>query len=60
MIYLVREWFYRAKEANGETVITNPYVDAATFDWIMTSSKAIYENGEFIAVVAFDFTIKNV
>lgn len=55
---IVREWYYKAKDNQPITIITEPYVDAITYYSVVTVSKAILkESGEFIGVSASDVTL---
>ncbi|MFD1037049.1 methyl-accepting chemotaxis protein [Virgibacillus byunsanensis] len=47
-------WFKNAKEAKGEIVWTEPYIDSVTKEKIITAAKAFYENDQFVGVVAAD------
>ena len=52
-----REWYKDAVEADGEVIWTDPYIDAATGDTIITAAKA-YDNGsELIGVVGTDVRV---
>ena len=54
---IVREWFYKAKDSPAELIITNPYQDTVTSQWIITISKAVQVDSTFLGVVAIDFAI---
>lgn len=54
-----REWYKKAKEAEGKFIITDAYVDAILGDSIVTISKAILDNGEFKGVLGVDYDLKN-
>lgn len=49
-----RTWYQQAVEANGETVWTEPYVDLATGEWIVSGSRAVYDQGELVGVAGMD------
>ena len=56
---LAREWFYKATEAPGQVIITEPYIDASSGNWIISASKAIIEtNGTVYGVAAADITLE--
>lgn len=56
---LVREWFYKADEAPGTVIITEPYIDAASGNWIITVSKAILDRSNAVyGVAAVDITLQ--
>ena len=55
---IVREWFYTAQDAPGSVIITEPYVDASTGNWVITVSEALLNtSGTVIGVVAADITL---
>ncbi|EOW2705313.1 methyl-accepting chemotaxis protein [Campylobacter jejuni] len=51
-----REWYQKAKESN-EIYATPPYIDAVTKEFIITYSKAIYKDGNFIGVLGIDILL---
>ena len=56
---LVREWYYRAYDANGSIILTEPYVDANTEEWMVTSSLSFNESDDnIIGVAAVDVTLE--
>lgn len=56
---LVREWYYKATAAIGNTIITEPYIDATTGQWIITVSTAMLDetDTQFYGVAAADITL---
>ena len=54
-----RGW-YRACVDDGETKISDPYVDAVTGKDVTTLSIPITDNGKILGVVAFDITLDTV
>ncbi|MET3682269.1 methyl-accepting chemotaxis protein [Alkalibacillus flavidus] len=51
-----RGWYQSAMEQQGDVIWTEPYIDAATNESIITLAKTVTnENGEVIAVTAIDF-----
>ena len=53
-----RPWYIDAKEAEGETIWTEPYVDAASGETVVSAAKAYYgKNNELKGVVSLDVTI---
>jgi methyl-accepting chemotaxis protein len=56
---LEREWFQKAKQANGRIVFTTPYVDAHTGGIVVTLSRTIFDlnDGRDLGVIAQDITI---
>lgn len=55
-----REWFIKAKEANGELGVTNVYEDAISKSHMVTLSKAIIKNGEVVGVLGADIDINSI
>lgn len=53
-----RPWYISAMEANGDIVLTTPYVDAQTNEPIVTVAQAVYGADEtFIGVLALDMRV---
>ncbi|GFZ80744.1 methyl-accepting chemotaxis protein TlpA [Compostibacillus humi] len=52
-----REWYINAAEANGETVWTEPYTDAATGETVITASKAYYDGDRLVGVTSIDVSL---
>ncbi|GAA0076434.1 methyl-accepting chemotaxis protein [Clostridium sp. CTA-5] len=58
--YKSKEWYTKAKEADGKTVYLEPFKDSVTGKLVFTIAQAAKGyNGEFIGVVAFDITVDN-
>lgn len=54
----IREWYYKAQNAHGLPIITEPYIDFFTKNWVITVSQELSnENGTF-AVVGGDLLLK--
>ncbi|RKO64580.1 methyl-accepting chemotaxis protein, partial [Campylobacter sp. P255] len=51
-----RSWFIEAKKTN-DVFITSPYVDKATNQYVITYTKAVYKNNNFIGVIGIDIPI---
>jgi len=47
---LEREWYKKATELKGETVITNPYVDAGTGDMVVTVARQVNDQSGVVAI----------
>ena len=57
---VVREWYHKVLNSS-KVLITEPYSDASTGQWIITVSKAlILKNGTSIGVSATDITLKTI
>ena len=58
---LVREWYHKALYNSNQVLITEPYSDASTGQWIITVSKALtLNNGTSIGVSATDITLQTI
>ncbi|OMJ68675.1 hypothetical protein SteCoe_33816 [Stentor coeruleus] len=56
---LVREWYYKAQTSIGNVVITEPYQDATTNQWIISISTAMLDgDGKMYGVAAADVGLK--
>ena len=55
-----REWYIKAKEANGQLGVSNVYKDIMTGKNMVTLSKALIINGEVQAVLGVDFDIESI
>ena len=53
-----RDWYIKAKEAKGNIVWSEPYIDASTGKTVTTVSKAYYKNNALIGVVGADVTVE--
>jgi hypothetical protein len=54
---LVREWYYKAKAAPGEVIVTEPYLDANSEQFMISISTALINDTEVIGVVSTDVTL---
>lgn len=55
---IVREWFYKANESPNKVIITEPYINSGTGDWIVTISYAVKNtSGNVFGVAACDVTL---
>ena len=55
-----RPWYIKAKES-GETIWTEPYVDANTRDLIVTCASPVYDwSGQLIGVAGFDVLLATI
>lgn len=56
--YREREWYVKAKEANGDTIFTTPSEDKETGKQVMTIARAVKDDaGTFLGVVALDINL---
>ncbi|QTA38186.1 methyl-accepting chemotaxis protein [Thermosipho ferrireducens] len=51
----IRPWYKKAMENKGKVIITEPYIDAASENIVMTVAKTVTSNGKVVGVVAIDF-----
>ena len=49
-----RDWYTLAIDNPNVVQWTNPYIDQATGEFVISASKAVYSNGKIIGVVALD------
>ena len=54
-----RPWYSAATEEPEKVAWTNPYIDAATGDYVITGSKAISQDGSLIGVIGVDISLAN-
>ncbi|SET81164.1 methyl-accepting chemotaxis protein [Salinibacillus kushneri] len=54
-----RPWYQKAVEAKNSTIWTEPYVDEATNETVVTAAKAYYRNDELQGVVGIDLSINS-
>ncbi|MFE3572904.1 methyl-accepting chemotaxis protein [Lysinibacillus sp. NPDC059133] len=47
---LERDWYKKAKELKGETLITNPYIDAGTGDMVVTVARQVKDQSGVVAI----------
>ncbi|XMD81599.1 Cache sensor-containing MCP-domain signal transduction protein [Campylobacter lari] len=52
-----RPWYIGAKE-NKDIFITSPYIDKATNQYVITYTKSIYKNGNFVGIIGVDIPVK--
>ncbi len=51
-----RDWYIQSTEANGDTIWTSPYIDAASGEPVITIAKAIQDHqGQVIGAIGLDF-----
>ncbi|WP_315081433.1 methyl-accepting chemotaxis protein [uncultured Clostridium sp.] len=55
--YTTREWYKKAKAANGQFILTDVYQDIISKNYVVTISKAIIEEGIFNGVICVDFNL---
>ncbi|MDB2118826.1 MAG: methyl-accepting chemotaxis protein [Clostridium sp.] len=55
-----REWYIKAKGANGQLGVSNVYKDIVTGNNMVTLSKALIINGEVQVVLGVDFDIESI
>lgn len=59
--YKEREWYKKAKDANGQVVYIKPYKDSVTGEQVMTMAQAIKDDsGQFIGVIVIDMSLDEV
>ncbi len=47
---LERDWYKKAKELKGETLITDPYIDAGTGDMVVTVARQVKDQSGVVAI----------
>lgn len=52
-----RDWYKNAVKANGNSVWTEPYIDASTGETVITVSKAYYKNKKLVGVASIDVMV---
>lgn len=52
-----RDWYKIAESGKGEAIWTEPYVDTATGQMIITAAKPVYQNQSFLGVIGIDIAI---
>ena len=55
-----RPWYEAAKNAGGEIVWTDPYIDTATGQTVVTVVKGVYDGSKFDGVVGIDVSLANI
>lgn len=59
--YKEREWYKKAKEANGKVEYIKPYTDSVTGKQVMTVAKAVKDNNDqFIGVIVIDISLDSI
>lgn len=59
--YKEREWYKKAKEADGKVIYIEPYKDSVTGKQVMTVAQAVKDdNGQFIGVIVIDMALDSV
>ncbi|MHC6203797.1 methyl-accepting chemotaxis protein [Breznakiellaceae bacterium SP9] len=54
-----RPWFTSAKDARGQVVYSDPYIDGSTGETCVTLSISVFDGNEDIGVAADDMTVTN-
>lgn len=52
-----RDWYQDAELAEGQVVWTDPYVDTATGQMIITASMSVYQHQSFLGVAGIDISV---
>lgn len=55
-----RPWYMASVQEPDEVVWTNPYIDITSGDYVITASKAMYENNQVVGVIGVDISLANV
>jgi len=56
--YKDREWYKKAKEADGKVIYIEPYKDSVTGKQVMTVAQAVKDDkGQFIGVIVIDMSL---
>lgn len=55
-----RPWYTSAVENQGEVAWTEPYVDAASGELLITGAKTIEVNGTLLGVIGFDISLESI
>lgn len=59
--YKEREWYTKAKSANGKVVYIKPYKDSVTGEQVMTIAQAVKDDsGQFIGVIVIDMSLDSI
>lgn len=56
--YKDRAWYNLAKNSKGKVIISEPYQDNTTKDFVITLAKAVYKENVFKGVIGMDVTLK--
>lgn len=57
---LVREWYYKAKEKPGEVIVTEPYLDADSDQFMISISTALLKGSDVYGVVSTDVLLSSI
>lgn len=57
---LVREWYYKAKASPGEVIVTEPYRDANSNDFMISISTALINESKVYGVVSSDIKLTRI
>lgn len=52
-----RPWYQDAVKNKGKVIWTEPYIDTATKDTVVSAAKGVYENGTLVGVMSIDISI---
>lgn len=52
-----RDWYHDAIEADGDIIWTEPYIDEATGNMVITAAQAIYKNNKIIGANGADILV---
>ncbi len=55
-----RPWYHMAKENQNEIIWTDPYIDAFTGGYVITVTKAMVVNGEFVGAIGVDMLLTSI
>ena len=55
-----RPWYKKAIENKGETVVTDPFVDAVTGNTIVAVSRTVEKDGQVVGVIAIDVKLTTI
>ncbi|SFC86089.1 methyl-accepting chemotaxis protein [Clostridium uliginosum] len=58
--YTQKQWYSKAKEANGNFAFTDVYVDMATKEYVAAISKIIIQNGQIKGALCIDFKLTSI
>lgn len=59
--YKEREWYIKAKEANGKVIYIKPYKDKVSGKQVMTVAQAVKdEKGQFLGVIVIDMSLDSI
>ncbi|MBW6410810.1 methyl-accepting chemotaxis protein [Clostridium weizhouense] len=58
--YTTREWYVKAKEANGEFAITDVYQDITSKEYVVTISKNVIKDNKLVGVLCADVNLTSI